>query len=53
MNFPRRKFLRYPGTIVMEFGTPIPPGMPRKEFQRRLEESIENITNRLCTESRS
>ncbi len=45
--WPRRKFLRYPGTIVMEFGKPIPPGLPRKEFQIQMEGDIESITNRL------
>ena len=52
-HWPRRKFLRYPGTIVIEFGKVIPAGLPRKEFQKRLEEEIETITNRLITENRS
>ena len=51
--WPRRKFLRYPGTIVIEFGTAIAPGLPRKEFQRQLQQSIESITNRLCAQDRS
>src|SRR5688572_21360558 len=38
--WPRRKFLRYPGTIVLEFLAAIPPGLPRKEFQARLEQVI-------------
>jgi 1-acyl-sn-glycerol-3-phosphate acyltransferase len=52
-HWPRRKFLRYPGTIVIEFGKVIPAGLPRKEFQKRLEEEIETITNRLIAENRS
>ncbi len=51
--WPRRKFLRYPGTIVIEFGPAIPPGLPRKEFQRQLEHTIESITDRLCAQDRS
>ena len=44
-NFwPRRQFLRRPGTIVLEFLKPIDPGLPRKEFDAILETSIENAT---------
>jgi len=52
-HWPRRKFLRYPGTIVIEFGQVIPAGLPRKEFQKRMEEEIESITSRLISETRS
>jgi 1-acyl-sn-glycerol-3-phosphate acyltransferase len=48
--WPRRKFLRYPGTIVVEFLPPIPAGLPRKEFQQRLEEAIETSTSALVAE---
>jgi 1-acyl-sn-glycerol-3-phosphate acyltransferase len=48
-HWPRRKFLRLPGTIVIEFGQVIPAGLPRKEFQKRLEAEIEAITNRLIS----
>jgi 1-acyl-sn-glycerol-3-phosphate acyltransferase len=51
--WPRRKFIRRPGTIVIEFGKPIPAGLPRKVFQQRLEDSVESITNRLVAEARS
>ncbi len=53
LYWPRRKFLRYPGTIVLEFGKPIPAGLPRKEFQRQLQNAVEGITNRLVLENRS
>ena len=33
--WPRRKFLRHPGTIVVEFLEPIPPGLKRKAFAAR------------------
>jgi 1-acyl-sn-glycerol-3-phosphate acyltransferase len=51
--WPRRKFLRYPGTIVLEFLSPIPAGLPRKAFQERLENDIETTTRRLVAEGRN
>ncbi len=51
--WPRRKFLRYPGTIVIEFGAPIPAGLPRKEFQKKLQDAVESITQRLILEKSS
>jgi 1-acyl-sn-glycerol-3-phosphate acyltransferase len=50
--WPRRRFLRYPGTIVISFLDAIPPGLPRKTFQPRLEEAIESETMRLVAEGR-
>ena len=50
--WPRRKFLRWPGTIVLEFLPPIPPGLPRRAFQQRLEAAIETATARLVAEGR-
>ena len=34
--WPRRTFMRYPGTLVVEFLDPLPPGLPRDEFHRRV-----------------
>ena len=51
--WPRRKFLRHPGTIVLEFLPPIPPGLPRKAFQVALEGSIEPATRVLVAEGRA
>jgi 1-acyl-sn-glycerol-3-phosphate acyltransferase len=34
--WPRRKFLRYPGTIRARFLPPIEAGLPKEEFMRRL-----------------
>jgi 1-acyl-sn-glycerol-3-phosphate acyltransferase len=45
--WPRRTFLRYPGTLVVEFLDPIPPGLKRDEFLHRVETAIEEATNRL------
>ncbi|MGH6854494.1 MAG: lysophospholipid acyltransferase family protein [Aestuariivirga sp.] len=50
LYWPRRKFLRYPGTIILEFLPPIPAGVPRKDFQTRLEGDIETATGRLVAE---
>jgi 1-acyl-sn-glycerol-3-phosphate acyltransferase len=48
--WPRRKFLRYPGTIRLEVLDPIPPGLPKAEFAERLQRDIESATARLVAE---
>ncbi len=50
--WPRRSLLRHPGTIVVEFLDPIPPGLPRKEFRALLEERLEATAGRLVAEGR-
>lgn len=45
--WPRRKFLRRPGTITLEFLPAIAPGLKRQEFMSILEERIESATARL------
>lgn len=50
--WPRRSLLRLPGTIVVEFLDPIPPGLPRKEFRAVLEERLEAAATRLVAEGR-
>jgi 1-acyl-sn-glycerol-3-phosphate acyltransferase len=45
--WPRRSFLRYPGTLVVEFLDPLPPGLPRAEFLSRIQSVIEEATDRL------
>jgi 1-acyl-sn-glycerol-3-phosphate acyltransferase len=45
--WPTGSTMRYPGTIVVEFLDPIPPGMPRREFSALLQERIETATARL------
>jgi 1-acyl-sn-glycerol-3-phosphate acyltransferase len=47
--WPRRKFLRYPGTVRVEILDPIPPGLERSEFFQRLKNDIEEATARLVT----
>lgn len=45
--WPRREFLRYPGTIVLEVLDPIPPGLDKETFAARLEHDIETAMARL------
>lgn len=49
--WPRRSLIRRPGTIVVEFLDPIPPGLPKAEFLRRLAEAIEAASTRLLAEA--
>ncbi len=49
--WPRRQFLRRPGTIVVEFLPPIPPGMDKKSFMRLLSDQIETASIRLTEEA--
>ena len=51
--WPRRKFLRLPGTIVVEFLPPIPPGLDKDEFFQRLQNDIETATARLLAEGQA
>jgi 1-acyl-sn-glycerol-3-phosphate acyltransferase len=50
--WPRRRFLRFPGTITVEFLDPIPPGLERTAFFAKLQDEIETATARLITEGR-
>ena len=45
--WPRRTFMRYPGTLVVEFLDPLPPGLPRDQFLERVQTVIEAATNRI------
>ena len=45
--WPRRTFMRYPGTLVVEFLDPLPPGLRRDEFLARLKATIEEASDRL------
>jgi 1-acyl-sn-glycerol-3-phosphate acyltransferase len=50
--WPRRKFLRYPGTIVLEVLDPIPPGLTGEAFAARMQAAIEDASARLLEEGR-
>ena len=49
----RRGFLRLPGTTVIEFLPPIPPGLPRTAFMSEVVERIETASNALLAEGRA
>ena len=49
--WPRRSLIRRPGTIIVEFLQPIPPGLSKSEFLARLIPAIESASNRLLAES--
>ena len=51
--WPRRQWMRYPGTIIVEFLEPILPGMDKKSCMAKLQDSIEEATNRLIDEAKS
>jgi 1-acyl-sn-glycerol-3-phosphate acyltransferase len=47
----RRAFTKLPGTIVVEYLPPIPPGMKRAAFMAELERRIEEASDRLAREA--
>lgn len=51
--WPRRQFMRRPGTIIVEFRPAIPAGLGRRAFEQRLETEIEDTTRRLVAEGRA
>lgn len=51
--WPRRKFLRYPGTIVVEILDPIPAGLDRDTFFSAMQDSIEASSSGLLAEARA
>ncbi|HEY8382155.1 MAG TPA: lysophospholipid acyltransferase family protein [Microvirga sp.] len=53
LYWPRRSFLRRPGTIRIEFLPPIEPGLPRDAFFALVKERIEEASMRLYEEGRA
>ncbi|QCI64725.1 lysophospholipid acyltransferase family protein [Phreatobacter stygius] len=51
--WPRRSFMRRPGTVIVECLDPILPGLPPEEFAERLKTAIETATDRLVAEARA
>jgi 1-acyl-sn-glycerol-3-phosphate acyltransferase len=51
--WPRRSMMRQPGTVIVEFLDPIPPGLPKGEFLSRLTAAIETASNRLVAEGKA
>ena len=50
--WPRRRFVKFPGKITVEFLKPIGPGLDRREFMALLERQIEEASTRLADEAR-
>jgi 1-acyl-sn-glycerol-3-phosphate acyltransferase len=46
-------FIKRPGTIVLEFLEPIPPGMRSRDFMKVLQERVETATGALIAEARA
>jgi 1-acyl-sn-glycerol-3-phosphate acyltransferase len=42
--WPKGKFLRYPGVVIVRVGEPILPGLPREEIEARIHSAI-NVLN--------
>ena len=51
--WPRRKFLRPPGTIIVEVVAPIPPGLGRQEMFDLMVSKIEGASERLRSAEKS
>jgi 1-acyl-sn-glycerol-3-phosphate acyltransferase len=49
VHWPAHGFRRYPGTVVFEFLPPIPAGLKRAEFMKRLEDSVETASAALLS----
>jgi 1-acyl-sn-glycerol-3-phosphate acyltransferase len=49
--WPRRKFLRYPGTIRARILKPIPPGLDKEEFMKRLIGEVETAADEILLET--
>lgn len=51
LYWPRRKFARYPGTIRVRILPPIPPGLDKETFLKRLVEATETACDELLVEA--
>ena len=51
--WPRRSLIRHPGTVLVEVLDPIPAGLDRRTFLRRLRSDVEEATARLVAEGRT
>jgi 1-acyl-sn-glycerol-3-phosphate acyltransferase len=52
LYWPRRQFIRRPGTVRIEVLDPIPAGLSREEFFQRVQVEIETASSRLYEEGR-
>lgn len=49
--WPKKGIIKRPGTAVIEFLDPLPPGLPAAEFMTRIEEVVEARSERLMAEA--
>jgi 1-acyl-sn-glycerol-3-phosphate acyltransferase len=49
--WPRRSFMRFPGTVRVEILAPVPPGRDRNAFFTQLQHDIEQATARLIAQA--
>ena len=49
--WPRRHYIRRPGTVVIEFGEVIPAGLSREDFMAAMTTEVEAISDRLLLEA--
>lgn len=47
----KNAFLKRPGTIVIEFLPPVPPGLPKNQLLPRVQDAVETASNRLLQET--
>ena len=45
--WPKNRFIRYPGTVTLRILKPIEPGLPKREFLKVLQQTIENEQKKL------
>lgn len=53
LYWPRRQYIRYPGTIIIQFADPIAKGLDRRAFTKQIQSKIETVTNELVAEGKS
>jgi 1-acyl-sn-glycerol-3-phosphate acyltransferase len=51
--WPRKSFIKRPGTVIFEFLAPIEPGLPDKKVMKALEDRIEEKTYELMQEAKN
>jgi len=49
--WPRRRFARHAGTLIVEILEPLPPGMAKAAFRRELEHRIETASDRIAADT--
>lgn len=49
----KKSVIKHPGTAVIEYLEPIPPGLSKDAFMQRLEEVVEEASDRLLEEARA